>query len=668
MDLEDVETITVLGAGNMGHGIAEVAALAEYDVFLRDIEESLVEEGYGQIEWSLGKLVENDRISEADADDALDRIEPVVDLEVAVADADVVIEAVPERMEIKAEVYADLEEHAPERTIFATNTSSLSISDLADATDRPEQFCGMHFFNPPVRMDLVEVVSGDLTDESTLELIEGLAERMDKTPIRVRKDSPGFVVNRVLVPLMNEAAWIVHEGDATVEAVDSTATYGLGLPMGPFELADQVGIDVGYDVLEYMHGELGDAYEPCPLIGEKVEAGELGRKSGVGFYDYDDGGADIPADAGSETLERRLLATMANEVAALIEGDVADAATIDRAIELGAGFPEGPARLTDEAGIETLHDTLEEQFDRTGARRYEATELLGELARTGGTFHGDSADGGDGSNGASGGDGVDAPASYDTIRVEQDGRIGHVVIDRPHRMNTLTPAFLEELEDALDDLLAAEEIRSILISGAGDRAFSAGVDVQAVAAGGADAIEVVELAREGQRVFERLRGCELPVVAAIDGYCLGGGMELATAADLRVASERTELGQPEINLGLIPGWGGTQRLKAIVGDGRAREIILTGERYDADTMAEYGFLNDVVANDRLLEAATELASELAAGPPIAQRYAKRAMNADDPAAGLELEAQSFGQLMNSQDLMRGITAFMSDEDPSFEGT
>ena len=211
MELDDINSITVLGAGNMGHGIAEVAALAGYDVTIRDINEEFVQSGYDDIEWSLNKLAEKERISQDEADAALDRVTPLVDIEESVADSDVIIEAVPEKMEIKEDVYREISEYAPERAIFATNTSSLSITDLSEFTDRPGQFCGMHFFNPPVRMDLVEVVSGADTSDETLSTIEELAEDMDKTPIRVRKDSPGFVVNRVLVPLMNEAAWLVHE-------------------------------------------------------------------------------------------------------------------------------------------------------------------------------------------------------------------------------------------------------------------------------------------------------------------------------------------------------------------------------------------------------------------------------------------------------------------------
>ena len=184
MDLADVERVAVLGAGNMGHGIAEVAAIAGYEVAIRDISEELVQEGYQGIEWSLGKLVEHDRLTEEDADAALSRVTPVVEMAEAVGDADVVVEAVPERMDVKEEVWGEVAEHAPDRAVFASNTSSISITAIAEATDRPERFCGMHFFNPPVRMELVEVIAGERTAEETLGLVEDLAESLAELGLR----------------------------------------------------------------------------------------------------------------------------------------------------------------------------------------------------------------------------------------------------------------------------------------------------------------------------------------------------------------------------------------------------------------------------------------------------------------------------------------------------
>jgi enoyl-CoA hydratase/3-hydroxyacyl-CoA dehydrogenase len=658
MEIEDINTIAVLGAGNMGHGIAEVAALAGYEVTLRDIEAEFVQNGYEQIEWSLDKLAEKDQITEEKAEDALDSVTPLVDFQQAVSDADFVIEAVPEKMEIKKDVYGELEEYAPDRAVFATNTSSLSVTELSEVTERPERFCGMHFFNPPVRMQLVEVISGEHTDDETLDVTEDLAEEMGKTPVRVRKDSPGFIVNRVLVPLMNEAAWMVESGDYTIEEVDSATKFDIGLPMGSFELADQVGIDVGYHVLEYMHEVLGEAYEPCPLLAEKVEDETLGKKTGEGFYDYENGGADIPTDAGSEEAVARLQAVMANEVAKLVGNDVADPDAIDEAVMLGAGFPEGPAKMADDAGLDSLVETLDDRHGETGAARYEPADYLREAAEEGGF------------RGREGGDDEAAAYDYDTLRVEKPGEmVGKVVLDRPHRMNTISEELLDDLADAVEALEDDDEVRAILLEGEGEKAFSAGADVQSMAAGGGDPLQAVELSKKGQETFGKLETCPMPVVAAIDGYCLGGGMELATCADMRLATERSEMGQPEHDLGLLPGWGGTQRLKHIVGEGRAKEIIFTADRFDPETMAEFGFLNEVVEVAEFEDRAFDLAADLAAGPPVAQKYTKRAMLAgrDDTDAGLEVESQAFGQLMNTDDLMEGITAFMGDGEPNFEG-
>jgi enoyl-CoA hydratase/3-hydroxyacyl-CoA dehydrogenase len=653
MDADNIETIAVLGAGNMGHGIAEVAALAGFSVNMRDIEEEFVQEGYDSIEWSLGKLTQHDQLTESEADAALERVTPLVDLADAVADADLVVEAVPERIEIKRDVYTEVEEHAPDRAMFASNTSSLSITELSEATERPEQFCGMHFFNPPVRMDLIEVISGEHTAGETLDTVETLAEELGKTPVRVRKDSPGFIVNRVLIPLLNESAWLVESGEATVAEVDATTKFDMGLPMGAFELADQVGIDVAVDVLEYMESVLGDPYAACPFLAEKAEDGDLGKKTGEGFYDYEDGGVEIPGDAGREDVATRLTAVMANEVAKLVGGDVADPDAIDEAMQLGAGFPEGPAARADEVGLETLAEALSDLYAETEEPRFEPDDLLLEYAEEGRGFYPEP----DGET-----------VEYDAISVEHDGHVGHITLDRAHRMNTVTVEMLSELETAVESFEEDDSVRAVLITGDGDQAFSAGADVQSMAAGAAP-MEAVDLSRKGQEAFGAFESSDLPVVAGIDGYCLGGGMELATACDLRVASERSEFGQPEHDLGLLPGWGGTQRLRHIVGDGRAKEIIFTADRYDPETMAEYGFLNEVVEGGDAEERALELARDMAAGPPIAQAVTKRAMLAGrgDAEAGLAVESEAFGLLMTTDDLMEGISAFVEDRNPEFEG-
>jgi enoyl-CoA hydratase/3-hydroxyacyl-CoA dehydrogenase len=653
METEDIETLAVLGAGTMGHGIAEVAALSGYEVFLRDIEEDLVEEGYDEIDWSLQKLAENDAITEDDREAALGRVTPVVDLETAVADADVVIEAIVEDMGVKKQVYGELDDLAPERTVFASNTSSLSVTELSETTDRAERFCGMHFFNPPVRMELVEVIRGGHTSDETLDAIEGLAESLGKTPVRVRKDEPGFVVNRVLVPLMNEACWLVEADEASIAEVDSTAKYGLNLPMGAFELGDQVGNDVTLHVLRYMESVLGAAYEPSPMLVRAAENDKHGRKTGEGFYDYEDGGVDVPPDEGRDDVEARLLAVMANEVGKLQQKDIAPVEEVDRAVKLGGGFPDGPARMADDAGLASLVETLEAAHEATGGARYEVSEGLRAAAADGGFYPEDG----------------DEEVAFDTLRLEYPSdRVARVVLDRPHQLNTVTPEMLAEFEAAVDRVEADDEVRALVVAGEGDQAFSAGADAAGMA-GDADSAQAVALSRDGQAAWGRLEELAVPVVAAVDGFALGGGMELAACADMRVASERSTFGQPERDLGILPGWGGTQRLTAIIGEGRAREVVLTGDHYDPETMADYGFVNEVVPAEELMKTALDLAEDLAAGPPLAQEYIKRAFLAgrDDTEAGLEVEAQAFGHVVASEDFLEGVSKMGSEVDPEFEG-
>lgn len=378
MEPRDVSTVSVLGAGTMGRGIAQVAALGGYDVRLRDVTEDLVNAGYEAIERRLDGAVQRDHLTRREADAAFARIEPVVDLERAVAGADLVIEAVPERMDVKRSVYGDLAPHLSERAVIATNTSGLSITALADASGRPDRFVGMHFFNPADRMRLVEIVRGEETSDETVEVTRAVAHAMDKEPVVVRTDSPGFVVNRVLLPFLNEAAWAVERGETTVDRAAATGTQTLGLPMGPFELLDFIGIDVVVDVLTYMQAELGGAYEPCPSLERKVERGELGRKSGSGFYAAD---AEIEGDGEpDEELAVRLVAVMANEVTKLVAADVAPLDDVDRAMKLGAGFPSGPSEMAEEYGTAQLVDTLQQWHDRTGDARYEPSAALATLA------------------------------------------------------------------------------------------------------------------------------------------------------------------------------------------------------------------------------------------------------------------------------------------------
>jgi len=285
----EMRKVAVLGAGLMGHGIAQVAAqLAKYEVNLRDVKQEFLDNGMKMIRDSLKKFVDKGKISEEEMSETLDRIHLTIDLKEAVADADLIIEAVPENVGIKKSVFVEVEKFAGRNAIIVSNTSSISINELASAMHRPERFCGLHFFNPPQLMKLVEVVRGTETSDETVDVVVEAAKKMGKEPVVVKKDSPGFIVNRILIPALNEALYLVWEGVADRDEIDKAVRLGLNWPMGPLTLLDSVGLDTALAILEIFQSELGDVkYRPCPLLAQMVKAGLLGRKTGKGFYDWE---------------------------------------------------------------------------------------------------------------------------------------------------------------------------------------------------------------------------------------------------------------------------------------------------------------------------------------------------------------------------------------------
>lgn len=279
-----MKTIMVIGAGQMGGGIAQVAAQAGYSVILNDIKDEFVMRGLSIIQKNLSRSVEKGKLNTEDKELTLSRIIKSTSLQDAEA-ADLVIEAAVENMAIKAQIFSQLDVICPEHTILSTNTSSLPITEIGAFTKRPDRVIGMHFMNPVPVMKLVEVIRGLATSDEVYKTIENLALAMGKTPVEVN-DAPGFVANRVLIPMLNEAVFTLYEGIATVEAIDNVMKLGMNHPMGPLALADLIGLDTVLSIMEVLHEGLGDKYRPCPLLRKYVKAGWLGRKSGRGFYNY----------------------------------------------------------------------------------------------------------------------------------------------------------------------------------------------------------------------------------------------------------------------------------------------------------------------------------------------------------------------------------------------
>jgi len=283
----EVRKVAVLGSGLMGHGIAQVAAqVARYEVGLRDVKQEFLDKGMEMIRYSLERFLKKGVISDRETKEILGRIRPTLDLEEALADADLIIEAVPENAQLKKSILAEVDKLAKEEAIITSNTSSISITELASALRRPEKFCGMHFFNPPQLMKLIEIIRGTRTSDETVNTIVDVAKRMGKEAVVVKKDCPGFVVNRVLVPALNEALYLLWEGIADRDDIDKAIQLGLNWPMGPMKLLDYVGLDTTLAIAEVLEKELDPKYRPCPLLRQMVRAGLLGRKTGRGLYDW----------------------------------------------------------------------------------------------------------------------------------------------------------------------------------------------------------------------------------------------------------------------------------------------------------------------------------------------------------------------------------------------
>ena len=364
-----VKNITVLGSGVMGHGIAQVSATAGYNVVLRDIKQEFLDKAMEKIKWSLDKLVSKEKISKEEGDSIFSRITPIVDLNEAVKNAELVIEVVPEIMDLKKSVYAELDKAANPEVVFASNTSTLPITEIANTTSRPEKFIGIHFFNPPQLMKLVEVIPGEKTSQEITDLTLEYVKSVNKQAVVCRKDVPGFIINRLFIPMVHEACYAQDRTNSTLEEIDSAVKFKLGFPMGIFDLADFTGMDVIHKATVEMHLRDKKVINPHPTVEKMFDEKKLGQKSGEGYYKYSDDKYERVA-LSEELAEKfnpiQLVANILNNAAWLITNGASDIGEIEKAAQLGLGLKKPLFETAKEIGIKNIVDELNKLAEKHG--------------------------------------------------------------------------------------------------------------------------------------------------------------------------------------------------------------------------------------------------------------------------------------------------------------
>ncbi|HNY66115.1 MAG TPA: enoyl-CoA hydratase-related protein [Deltaproteobacteria bacterium] len=654
----EVKKAAVIGGGTMGGSIAHLLSSVGIEVFIKDIDRKFIDFAINHSRDLFMKQVKKGKLEEKKVDEIQALLKGGVEYDRDyMSQVDLVIEAVPEIMKLKQDVFAELEGICPERTILATNTSTLSLTEISGKLKDRSRFCGLHFFNPAHVMKLVEVIYDEFTSKSTTAAMMQFSERIGKVPIKV-KNGAGFVVNRLLIPYLNEAVLSLMEGEGTIEEIDEAMT-SFGMPMGPFALWDLVGLDVGLHASETLEQAFG-ARTPIPeLLKHLAERKELGQKTKKGFYDYSSG-EKKPSGTVEDWLKEwwkenppnglpfsveRLIGVMIREGLWTLSDGIAEGNDIDTGMVYGTNYPTkvswGPLHYgEDKLTWDIVSDLLLSLASEYGPERFTPPELMGDLIRGQSAFN------------------------NCTYEVDENG-VALMLVDNPP-MNTLGRKTKGDITRAVLEAVADPKVRVVVLTGKG-RAFVAGADIEEMKYF-KTVNDGLELSERGYLMTGSIEDADKPFIAAINGFCLGGGLELAMACHIRIMSEKARLGQPEINLGLIPGFAGTQRLPRIVGKAKAMEMILTGNQYGAREAYEAGLVNRVVPHDRLLEEALAMARTIASKSRVAVGAAMESISDGLESSfedGLTIESDNFSRVAISHDAKEGLSAFLGKRTPDF---
>ncbi|MFI4993842.1 MAG: 3-hydroxyacyl-CoA dehydrogenase/enoyl-CoA hydratase family protein [Solirubrobacterales bacterium] len=660
----------VVGAGTMGGQIAQTIAAAGIPVVLKDIDDALVQAGLDEARnvttGQISKLAEKGKITADEAEQQiagiLGRIEGTTSYE-PFGDVDFVIEAVPERMEIKQAVFAELDACTPGHAILASNTSSLSISEIGEATLRSDKVVGFHYFYPASIMPLIEIVEGDETSAETINAAVTFAQAIRKQPITCA-EVPGFVVNRILNSSSAEVWREQEEKGLSIKKIDE----GLGsagiLPLGPYMLINLLGLDTVLHVAEHLLESYGEERFYVPKGMQKLVAdGKLGAKTGGdGFYDPQ-GNPNLPGENDpdiDELVELLSLKTFLEACLVLEEG-VASHRDIDFGMMAGAGLDPRrgllpPFMRADSEGLDTVLERMENAQERYG-ERFAAPVILRRLVaqgrlgqKTGHGFY------------AYPQPDAEQPAEVIKLQTLEDGVA--IAWLANGQMNSISPQVAGDLAKVWEQVKSAG-VRALVIASSNPMLYSAGADIKAFTTMDATAGE--QLINDTHALFKELGEGQIATIAAVNGLAFGGGCELSMACDVRIAARSALFGQPEIKLGIIPGFGGTQRLPRLIGANKALEMNLAGDPMGAEEAFEFGLVNRVVEDHELLDTALAWARKLAQQAPLALEQIKKVSAAGDLDEGIEAEKRAFAEVFSSEDAKEGIAAFLGKRVPDFQG-
>jgi len=663
----------VVGAGTMGGQIAQTIAAAGIPVVLKDIDDALVQAGLEEARnvtrGQVGKLAERGKITaeqaEAQLEEILGRIAGTTSY-AGFGDVDFVVEAVPERIEIKQGVFAELDAATPGHAILASNTSSLSITEIGEATLRPEKVVGFHYFYPASIMPLIEIVEGEETSAETVAAALTFAQAIRKQPITCA-EVPGFVVNRILNSATSEIWREQEEKGLSIKEIDEGVGAAGLIPVGPYYLVNLLGLDTVLHVAEHLVESYGEERFYVPKGMQKLVAeGKLGAKTGGdGFYDPQ-GNPNLPGEGSPDVAELVELLSLKTflEACLVLEEGVATHRDIDFGMMAGAGLDPRrgllpPFMKADSEGLDTVLERMENARERYGERFAPPTILRRLVAQ--------------GRLGQKSGQGFyaypqpDAEQPAEVVKLETRADGVAIAWLANGQMNSISPQVVQDLEKVWRKVKTESDppVRALVIASSNPFLYSAGADIKAFTTMDESAGE--QLINAAHELFKELGSDGIATIAAVNGLAFGGGCELAMACDVRIAARSALFGQPEVKLGIIPGFGGTQRLPRLVGINKALEMNLIGDPILADEAFELGLANRLVEDHELLDTALQWARKLAGQAPIAMAEIKRVSGSADLDSGIEAEKQAFATAFASADAKEGIAAFLAKRQPRFEG-